>query len=205
MERLEKALQNPAAAYRVARGLLVGTLLLLYHCLFSPRVRIGFPFFVYGSVEISGPGSVSIGKGCSVYDNVHEGLSITTLEPGARVEIGERCSLGGLKVRARREVVIGDRSMTACCLVQDCLFFSREPSACEREAGLEARPIAIGENAWLGVFSTVLAGTKIGENAVIGAHALCRQFEVPANSVASGNPARRPIPIDKLLAVSEGS
>jgi len=52
-----------------------------------------------------------------------------------------------------------------------------------------ARPITIGDNVWLGGGAIVLPGVTIGENSVIGAGAVVTK-DVPANSVAVGNPAR---------------
>jgi maltose O-acetyltransferase len=59
-----------------------------------------------------------------------------------------------------------------------------------RRAKLEsARPIAIGDNAWLGGGAIVLPGVTIGEDSVIGAGAVVTK-DVPAGVVAVGNPAR---------------
>lgn len=52
-----------------------------------------------------------------------------------------------------------------------------------------ARPISIGDNVWLGGGAIVLPGVTIGDNSVIGAGAVVTR-DVPANSVAVGNPAR---------------
>ncbi|MFJ5262447.1 sugar O-acetyltransferase [Streptomyces sp. NPDC088387] len=52
-----------------------------------------------------------------------------------------------------------------------------------------ARPITIGDNVWLGGGAIVLPGVTIGDNSVIGAGAVVTK-DVPANTVAVGNPAR---------------
>ncbi|SCL65597.1 maltose O-acetyltransferase [Micromonospora eburnea] len=52
-----------------------------------------------------------------------------------------------------------------------------------------AKPITIGDNAWLGGGAIVLAGVTIGENTVVGAGAVVTK-DLPANVVAVGNPAR---------------
>ncbi len=52
-----------------------------------------------------------------------------------------------------------------------------------------AKPISIGNNAWLGGGVIVLPGVGIGENTVVGAGAVVTK-DLPANVVAVGNPAR---------------
>ncbi|GIH20813.1 sugar O-acetyltransferase [Rugosimonospora africana] len=52
-----------------------------------------------------------------------------------------------------------------------------------------ARPIAIGDNVWLGGGAIVCPGVTIGENTVVGAGAVVTR-DLPANVVAVGNPAR---------------
>lgn len=59
-----------------------------------------------------------------------------------------------------------------------------------RRSGLElAKPVAIGNNVWLGGRSVICAGVKIGDNSVIGAGSVVVK-DVPANCVALGNPCR---------------
>ena len=59
-----------------------------------------------------------------------------------------------------------------------------------RRVGLEAgSPITIGDNVWLGGGVIVCPGVSIGDNSVIGAGAVVTR-NIPANSVAVGNPAR---------------
>ncbi|MGP1615255.1 MAG: sugar O-acetyltransferase [Pollutimonas bauzanensis] len=59
-----------------------------------------------------------------------------------------------------------------------------------RRSKLEAaKPIVIGDNVWLGGGAIVLPGVSIGENSVIGAGSVVTK-DIPANTVAVGNPAR---------------
>lgn len=59
-----------------------------------------------------------------------------------------------------------------------------------RKAGYEiAKPIAIGNNVWIGAGATILAGVTIGENTVIGAGSVVTK-SIPGNVVAAGVPCR---------------
>ena len=60
----------------------------------------------------------------------------------------------------------------------------------QRRAGWEAaRPIVIGANVWLGGGVIVCPGVTIGDNSVIGAGSVVTK-DIPAHSLAVGNPAR---------------
>jgi maltose O-acetyltransferase len=58
-----------------------------------------------------------------------------------------------------------------------------------REKWEAAKPITIGNNAWLGGGAIVLAGVIVGENAIVGAGAVVTK-DVPPNTLVVGNPAR---------------
>ncbi len=60
----------------------------------------------------------------------------------------------------------------------------------QRNQGLEyAKPITVGNNVWIGAGVQVLPGVTIGDNVTIGAGSVVTR-NVPANSVAVGNPCR---------------
>jgi len=50
-------------------------------------------------------------------------------------------------------------------------------------------PVHIRARVWIGEGACILSGVTIGENAIIGAHAVVTQ-NVPANTVVAGSPAR---------------
>ena len=60
----------------------------------------------------------------------------------------------------------------------------------QRNQGLEyAKPIHVGNNVWIGAHVSVLPGVTIGDNCVIGAGSVVTK-DIPANSLAVGNPCR---------------
>ena len=60
----------------------------------------------------------------------------------------------------------------------------------ERNAGVQwAKPIKIGNSVWIGGSVTILPGVSIGDNCTIGAGSVVTK-DIPANSIAVGNPCR---------------
>ncbi len=58
-----------------------------------------------------------------------------------------------------------------------------------RDSGYETAKIVIQKNVWVGSKATILKGVELGENTVVGAHAIVNE-SFPANSVLVGSPAR---------------
>lgn len=52
-----------------------------------------------------------------------------------------------------------------------------------------AKPVTIGNNCWIGGSVTILPGVTIGDNCTIGAGSVVTH-DIPANSIAVGNPCR---------------
>ena len=86
------------------------------------------------------------------------------------------------------KVTFGDHVMVG----PNCGFYT----AChpidsqQRREGVEfARPITVGNDVWFGGSCTVLPGVTIGDGCVIGAGSVVTR-DIPANTVAAGNPCR---------------
>lgn len=60
----------------------------------------------------------------------------------------------------------------------------------ERAAGLEyARPVAIGDDIWIGGSAVICPGVRIGDRSVIGAGSVVTR-DIPPGVFAAGNPCR---------------
>lgn len=93
------------------------------------------------------------------------------------------------------KVTFGDNVFIA----PDCGFYTagHPLDSVERNRGLEyARPITVGDNVWFGARVSVLPGVTVGDNCVIGAGSVVIN-DIPADSVAVGNPCRVIRKIDK--------
>lgn len=59
-----------------------------------------------------------------------------------------------------------------------------------REKGYQFNmPVHIGKNCWIGAGAVIIPGITVGDNSVIGAGSVVTK-DIPANSVAVGNPCR---------------
>lgn len=120
--------------------------------------------------------------------------------------IGDATFVGHLcDFRIARRVSIGDHCLIAGGVtIAD--YDGHPLDACSRRAGdtsslAEIRPVEIGNDVWIGHGAVILKGVKIGDRAVIGAHAIVTR-DVPPDCVVAGNPAR---PVRDLLAQRESA
>ncbi len=188
--------------YELLGGFLRGACIIAWYRLTRRNVRIRFPFMVYAPVKIKGQGSVFIDNGCTVFYNIHQGLTIATLSKDAHVSIGRGCDLGGLTIRCRHAVTLGERVMTSACLVQDTMLVHGEPQAAgtwERSDEAERQGIVIGDHVWLGSMSTILGGTILGAESVLSLGACVAGEKTDDYVFLAGNPLRRALKIESLL------
>lgn len=192
---------NPAGLYAYAKAFAKG-LAFAAHCrLFKPQVRIELPFFIYcGRIRISGPGAVEIGKGCSVFANAFDRLSIVTATRDSRVTIGKGCDLGGVTIRCHDRVSIGEYCLFASCLIQDRLFMSdsRRRGNAPGLAMDESSGIRIGSRVWLAGLTVILGGASVGDGAVVSVGSVLWNHGVAENHLAFGNPVRRSASIGRI-------
>ena len=120
---------------------------------------------------------------------------------GARIEAPFHCAYGfnlflgeaaflnaACTILDTAQVRIGKRTLLGPNVQIYCAEHHRE--AAGRRAGLEvARPVTIGDNAWIGGSAVILAGVTIGDGAIVGAGAVVTR-DVAANTTVVGNPAR---------------
>jgi acetyltransferase-like isoleucine patch superfamily enzyme len=132
----------------------------------------------YAFVHAAPTAAIRIGNDSGIYHG-------TSFELGAaaRVRIGDYCTLVGPILRVESELRIGNHVLSAHeVVITDC----ESPGGRRHQP---PRPIAIGDDVWIGMRSIILAGVSIGPGAVVGAGALVCE-DVPPMTIVAGNPAR---------------
>ncbi len=104
-----------------------------------------------------------------------------------QITIGDYCLLcPGVRISAAEAVTIGDNCMLATGVY---ITDSDWHDIYNRLAMGPAEPVEIGANVWIGDGVTICKGVTIGENSIVGAGSVVVR-DIPANTVAAGNPAR---------------
>lgn len=118
-----------------------------------------------------------------------------SFEPSLRVEFGRNVHLGS-RVFANFDCVLLDGDPITMgddvllgpkvgCYTADHSLDLRE----RIDGACRARPITIGDGVWIGGGVTILGGVTIGAGAVVAAGSVVTR-DVPAHTVAAGNPTR---------------
>jgi len=111
---------------------------------------------------------------------------------GAEISVGNEVQLNGTTITSKRKVTIGNKTMIAQnVIIVDSDFHKLWPPEDRWLPDTDGQDseVLIGDNVWIGMNTVVLKGSRIGNNAVIGACSVVRG-EIPENALAAGNPAR---------------
>lgn len=151
------------------------------------------PFFLREAV--SDP-RISVGE-FTYFDQSNE---LNVWRDDERIEIGRFCSI------AKGVTIFGggnhylDRATTYPFMALGIV-----PQGPEPDPAPPPGPTVIGHDVWLAAGATVMAGSRIGHGAVVGARAVVAG-RVPPYAIVAGNPARlirmrfRPDTVERLLA-----
>lgn len=110
----------------------------------------------------------------------------------AKIFIGDNVGISGATIYARNEIYIGHNTLIGGnTKILDNDFHPIEINARLNNDidAIDAKPIYIGDNCFIGCNSIILKGTKLGRGCVVGAGAVV-SGEFADNSVIVGNPAK---------------
>ena len=131
------------------------------------------------------------------------------VENGATIEVNGKCIVyygADIEVFKNAKLVIqggGGSNINFTCICADYVEIGKNVQIgrgvtirdnngnhyINRTGYKNTRPVIIGDKAWLCEGCTIMPGVKIGEGAIVGAHAFVTQ-NVPPHSIVSGNPAQ---------------
>lgn len=157
------------------------------------------------SAYLKGYEKIELGHGCKIHANASVDASRS---PGVRfgnkvtlnryayvqggdggVRLGDRVEINNFSiVNGTGGVDIGDDTLIGPGVRIISYQHQYARSATIRSQPVEAKPIRIGRDCWLGANAIILAGVSIGDGAVIAAGAVVRE-DVPAYVVVAGVPA----------------
>ncbi len=166
---------------------------LFYAECFLKNIFIGNNNLFYGQMKIfkTDNSTMKIGNSnvfrSSKFSNlvgINRPCILSTLLPGASLEISNNCGLSGVVINCFKEIKISNHVMIGA----NTLIMDGDWHLDDSRAG-ECKPVTIENNVWIGVNVTILKGVVIGENSVIGAGSIVTQ-SIPKNVYAAGNPCR---------------
>lgn len=161
--------------------------------LWYPGARlIRRPFNLRGKLRFVYGTGFTTGYGCRI-----EALCSKKGDKTPRIELGANVHIGDhVHIVAKEHVSIGDDCLFASkVFISDCGHGSYShgeestPYDHPESRRLAASPVSIGKRVWLGENVCVLAGSSIGDGAIVGANAVVTG-DIPSNSIAVGAPAR---------------
>ena len=143
---------------------------------------------------IDGEASIHIGAGTLVTSWATLAAGYVPGDPATpprALVIGERCVIGLRSgIVAHESVELGNDVW----LGQDVFITDGNHGYDDLDAPIGSQkgsvePVSIGDNSWIGHGAIILAGSRIGRNAIVAAGAVVRG-EVPDYSIAAGVPAK---------------
>ena len=157
------------------------------------------------SAYIKGHGRIELGRGCKIHADASVDASRS---PGVRfgdkvtlnryayvqggnggVRLGDRVELNNFSiVNGTGGVDIGEDTLIGPGVRIISYQHQYARGAPIHLQPVDARPIRIGRDVWLGANAIILAGVTVGDGAVVAAGAVVRE-DVPAYTVVAGVPA----------------
>jgi acetyltransferase-like isoleucine patch superfamily enzyme len=156
---------------------------------FTFRGNAHFFRFPYSKIIIGNNCRFNSGKKSLPEVVLYRPCSISTVKEGAKVIFGENVGATSVNIICSNEIRIGNNVLIgANTNIIDSDLHHSDPKL-RKTTKSTSRPVIIEDNVFIGFYTTILKGVTIGENSVIAANSLVIT-NIPANSIAAGNPCK---------------
>jgi acetyltransferase-like isoleucine patch superfamily enzyme len=150
-------------------------------------------------IDTQGGGYIKIGSNSQIFSRNHDthvnyGVpsKLVADRRGARIIIGDNCSIGGACIHAWNSITIGND-----CLIgtgTNIIDANGHPvhldnCTSRRPRSQVSHPIIIEDDVWIALNCIILPGTNIGYGSVIGSNSVVKGH-IPPMSLVMGNPAQ---------------
>ncbi len=159
----------------------------------AASIRLGSSVYVDKGARLhASAAAIEVGPCCRIMRGAYVCSYVSNAVPGEGIALGPGCWVGVGAVLASgrggltlgRNVLIGPR---AVLVTGDHDFRRTDLAALDQE--YLGRPIAVGDDVWIGAGATVLGGVRVGDRAVVAAGAVVTR-DVAPGAVVGGVPAR---------------
>lgn len=168
---------------------------------FSAQVKLNGNVKIRGRliVDLHKNAKLQIGKNVTL-NSSNNGYHVNMYAPvklfadmdGASIEIGNDTRIHGTCIHAYQSIKIGSNCLIAAnSQIIDCSGHDLSFDDVQNRINTKGiiKPIAIGDNVWIGAGCTILPGVTIGNGSIIGANSTVTK-NIPAMCIAAGNPAK---------------
>lgn len=159
-------------------------------------------FIIHGIpyISVARTGECKIGHGFKMNNGLRSNpigptqRSIIFVAPKANLHIGTNVGISQTAIVCFHKITIGNNvRIGAGSRIYDTDFHSLSPhhriNGPSDEKHTVVKPVELKDNVFIGAHTTILKGTTIGENSIIGACSVVTK-SVPDNEIWAGNPAR---------------
>ncbi len=153
--------------------------------------------FCFKHYYATGATGLRIGRGVTIW------RAALSVEADGLIEIGDECYLANAAIACSARITLGARVLVSGGVtIADSDFHPIAPLARladtielspigdrRRRPPVEARPVVVEDDVWIGCNATVLKGVRVGAGSVVEPGAVVTR-DVPPGSRVAGNPAR---------------
>lgn len=162
------------------------------HCIHGSDLKVRFT----SHCTSKNRNDIIIGNHCEIKGR------LTSFE-GGKIQIGDNCFMNfSSLIGAMDSVTIGDNVIIATNVrIFDNNNHPTSPAMREKMSQgdfygdlwtwryAEHKPVVIGDNVWIGEYSTILKGVTIGKGSIVASHSVVTK-DVPEYTIVAGNPAK---------------